>query len=327
MSQRNVLNAPHRDLLRISLVIPIYRGEEGLVRLIGQVVPLTSELATSLGNRWLVAEIILVHDCGTGRSELAIEALAAEHSMVRPIWLTKSFGPNSATLSGMAGAVGDWVLTLDEGTSFDANDFGTLMDHAIAEGLPLVYAMPLNPPLTGWFRGLIDHTIMGTLKTVFGTNLVIERSPCRLIRGDVARSLAAYCNSGVDIDVALRWIVSRIGVCFVTMVTHTERSMQGLFPTSILTLDTQLFKRLMWLGISSIALALLFSIYGLIGFCTAAAKLPEVCWSIAAIAFFAGMILVSLAVIGESLRVTMCSAMGKPPYVVASKPIQCEPKR
>lgn len=321
------MNGLHRDLIKISIVIPIFRGEEELVRLIGRVVPLASELATSSGNRWLVAEIILVHDCGPGRSVLAIEALAAEHSVVRAIWLTKRFGPNAATLSGMAGAVGDWVLTLDEGTSFDANDFGKLMDQAIAEGLPLVYALPLNPPLIGWFRSLVDHTIMGTLKTVFGTNLVIERSPCRLIRGDVARSLAAYCNSGVDIDVALRWIVSRIGVCFVAMVTHTERSMDGLCPTSVLTLDTRLFKRLMWLGIFSVALALLFSIYGLIGICTVAAKLPDVCWAIAAMAFFAGIVLMSLAVIGESLRVTMSTAMGKPPYVVASKPIQCEPKR
>ena len=72
-------------IYRVSLVIPVYRGERTLPTLIREVAPLTVEQTTAAGLRYLVAEVLLVHDCGPDRSDRVIEQLAAEFPFVRSV--------------------------------------------------------------------------------------------------------------------------------------------------------------------------------------------------------------------------------------------------
>ena len=85
--ERGVVADPLR---RISIVIPVYRGERTLDALMNEIVPLTEPMASPSGLRFHVAEVLLVHDCGPDRSDLAIEALAAKFPFVRPIWLSRN---------------------------------------------------------------------------------------------------------------------------------------------------------------------------------------------------------------------------------------------
>ena len=113
-----VLPTPPSDvadpLHRVSLVVPVYRGERTLPTIVAEVAPLTIEGRTPGGRRFVVCEVLLVHDCGPDGSDRAIERLAAEHPFVRPVWLSRNYGQHAATLAGMAGAIGDWVATIDE---------------------------------------------------------------------------------------------------------------------------------------------------------------------------------------------------------------------
>src|SRR4051812_31037492 len=89
-------------VLRLSVVVPVYRGAESLPDLIREMLPLTRGAQTPAGVAFRLCEILLVHDCGPDRSDLAIEALAREHEEVRPVWLSRNFGQHAATLAGMA---------------------------------------------------------------------------------------------------------------------------------------------------------------------------------------------------------------------------------
>ncbi len=93
--------------IRVSLVIPVYCGEKSLPALISEITPLTIEHTTPGGNLFVISEVLLVHDCGPDRSDMTLEALSTQHSFVRPVWLSRTYGQHAATLAGMASATGD----------------------------------------------------------------------------------------------------------------------------------------------------------------------------------------------------------------------------
>ena len=64
-------SAPHR----VSIVIPVYRGEKSLPTLIEEITPLTLGQFTPGGIHYVVCETILVHDCGPDRSDMVLEEL------------------------------------------------------------------------------------------------------------------------------------------------------------------------------------------------------------------------------------------------------------
>ena len=61
-------------LRRVSIVIPVYRGERTLPQLLQEIAPLAAEQKSPAGHRFRVSEVLLVHDCGPDRSDLTIEA-------------------------------------------------------------------------------------------------------------------------------------------------------------------------------------------------------------------------------------------------------------
>src|SRR5690242_14869605 len=144
--------------IRISLVIPVYRGEKSLPALIDEIAPLTIEQKTPDGNPFVISEVLLVHDCGPDRSDVALEVLTARHSFIRPIWLSRNFGQHAATLAGMASATGDWVATIDEDGQQNPADIATMLDAATAGRLQLLYAQPKNPPPHGPLRNAASRT-------------------------------------------------------------------------------------------------------------------------------------------------------------------------
>jgi len=76
-------------LHRISLVIPVYRGEKTLPTLLKEIAPLTTKQQTPTGLSYVVGEVILVHDCGPDQSDKILEALSEQYTFVRIVWLSK----------------------------------------------------------------------------------------------------------------------------------------------------------------------------------------------------------------------------------------------
>lgn len=98
-----------RSMLRVSLVIPVYRGTHTLPALLEEIAPLTHEQMTPNGNGFVICEVLLVHDCGPDRSDTTLEALSTQYPFVHPVWLSRNYGQHAATMAGMASATGDWI--------------------------------------------------------------------------------------------------------------------------------------------------------------------------------------------------------------------------
>lgn len=328
MSQQAV----EQEEARVSIVIPVYRGAESLPLLTEELLGFTVTSRTPKDRPYRITEIILVHDCGPDRSDLCLENLAAHHSVIRPVWLSRNFGQHAATLAGMASASGDWIVTLDEDGQQDPRDIGRLLDAAVDDSLQLVYAQPNNPPPHGMWRNAASHLVKTISVRLLGLDGLGRFNSFRLVDGEVGRALAAYCGYGVYLDVGLSWVASRVGHCPVRLRDESGRpsgysliKLIAHFWALILTTGTRPLRMITLTGLLSMLMA--FGVAGWVLISKFFGEIPVQGWAslVIVVSFFSGSILMALGIIAEYLAVTMGIAMGRPLYVISSKPTRRGP--
>ena len=318
---------PNPTTIRLSIVLPIYKAEKTLVALLEELVPYTHEQCTSQGRRFVVAEILLVHDCGPDRSDLVIEQLVQQYPFVKSIWLSRNFGQHAATMAGMASSTGDWVITMDEDGQQDPSYFSQLIDTAVNSSYQVVYAQPINIPPHGWLRNILSATAKGVANWLLRNSQAVKFNSYRLVDGEIARTLAAYCSNGVYLDVGLFWIAGRIGSCPVKLRNEMDRPsgysylrLLGHFWGLVLSTGTQPLRLITLVGFISMLMAILVTLYALYGKFFLGNTVPGWTSLLIVVSFFSGTTLTAIGVIAEYLAMTMGIVMGKPLYVIASKP-------
>lgn len=318
---------------RVSVVVPVYRGENCLPALLREIEPLTNEGTTPGGVRFVVCEVLLVHDCGPDGSDRTIEFLASQYSFLRPVWLSRNYGQHAATLAGMASATGDWVATIDEDGQQDPADIARMLDTALQEALQLVYARATNPPPHGWLRNTLSRSAKAIAIRLVGNPEIGKFNSFRLVDGEIARSLAAYCGEGVYLDAGLFWITQRVGHCPLRLRQERGRpsgysylKLFAHFWHLILTTGTRPLRLITFTGFCSVVLAVAISIFA--AYSKFVNAVPVQGWTslVIVVAFFSGCILTALGVIAEYLAVTLGILMGKPLYMVGTKPTRPAPR-
>lgn len=321
------MNENFSGIHTISIVIPVYCGEKTLPPLFKKIDELIGIRTSPSGNKYKIIEVILVHDCGPDRSDETLIRLEKTYDYARVIWLSRNFGQHAATMAGMASASGDWIVTIDEDGQQEPLDIALLLDEAVKRSLQLVYAKPINPPPHGWLRNFLSNTAKIITTKLLGNSSVGRFNSFRLVDGEIGRTLAAYCGSGVFLDVGLFWIVNRVGHCPVTLNAESGRpsgysylKLFSHFWNLVVTTGVRPLRLITQIGFSSIILAFLISCYALYG--KFISHNPVQGWTsvIIIVSFFSGAILTSLGVIAEYLAITMGIVMGRPLYVAISKP-------
>jgi polyisoprenyl-phosphate glycosyltransferase len=310
----------------VSIVIPVYQGERSIKSLVDEISAYFQPFQTVGGHEMVVSEVLLVHDCGPDRSDVMIGQLAQSYSQVKPVWLTKNFGQHAATLAGMSSATGDWIVTMDEDGQHDPVDIGRLLDQALGQDQQVVYAQPTNRPPHGFVRNFTSKLSKRIGRLMMGHDAVEYFHSYRIVRGEIARSLAAYCGHGVFLDVGLLWVAGRVGRCPVKMRAEDGRpsgysysKLLAHFWTMLLTAGTRPLRLITLLGFSSVAIALLIGIYALYEKISGNVQVQGWASLVIVVSFFSGCILVSLGMIAEYLAVSMGIAMGKPLYVIGTR--------
>lgn len=310
----------------VSIVIPVYQGERSIETLVGALARYFEPATSAEGRAFIVSEVLLVHDCGPDRSDVAIRRLAEKYPQIKPIWLTKNFGQHAATLAGMSSATGDWIVTMDEDGQHDPADIGHLLDCALGQDLQVVYAQPVNTPPHGPLRNFTSRLSKRIGRLMMGHDAVEYFHSYRIVHGEIARSLAAYCGHGVYLDVGLLWIAGRVGRCPVNVLAEDGRTsgytysrLLAHFWTMLLTAGTRPLRLITLLGFFSVAVALFLGGFALYEKMTGNVQVQGWASLVIVVSFFSGCILVSLGMIAEYLAVSMGIAMGKPLYVIGSR--------
>ncbi len=188
--------ADGRTPLSVSVVIPVYRGEDTLPALIDELAALHDTQQTPQGRPYRVSEVLLVWDRGPGRSDEVLRQLHDKHDWVRPIWLSRNFGQHAATLAGMTSSGGEWIVTMDEDGQQDPAFIGAMLDTAYATDAQLVYGQPTNPPPHGALRNAGSKLAKGIFVRFLADQKFEEFNSYRLVLGEVGRSVAAYTGTG-----------------------------------------------------------------------------------------------------------------------------------
>ncbi|MEP7097220.1 MAG: glycosyltransferase [Dokdonella sp.] len=309
--------------------MPVYQGERTLPTLLVEIKPFSHVQLTAGGIAYVVSEVLLVHDCGPDNSVAKIEELAEKYSFVRPVWLSKNYGQHAATLAGMASATGDWVLTIDEDGQHNPADLPKMLDAAIADRLQLLYGHAKNSPPHGPVRNAASRAAKYIGSKLLGSDNFSRVSSFRLVDGEIARTLAAYCGNGVYLDVGLNWVAGRIGHIPLVLRAEGDRpsgysyvKLLGHFWRLVFTSGTRPLRLITLFGFLSVAIAFAIAAYALWGRLTSSIPVQGWASTVIIVAFFSGCILTALGIIAEYMAVTLGIAMGKPLYVVASKPTQ-----
>ena len=311
----------------VSVVIPVYKGEKSLPGLMQEIAAVAQQCATPQGVAYAIKEVLLVHDSGPDRSDLVLEALAAQYSFVKPIWLSRNYGQHAATLSGMASASGNWIVTMDEDGQQNPAEIGKMLDIALDDGYQIVYAQPINPAPHGALRNFFSKLAKKIALYFLGGQYKSGAfNSFRLVDGEIARIIAAYCGNGVYLDVALFWVANRIGYAPMLLRGESRPSsysfgmLMNHFWRMVLTSGTRPLRLITLMGGASFVLALFLLGYAL--YSKFIETTPIQGWTslLIIISFFSGLIMVSLGVVAEYLALTTSIVMGKPLYVVTSKP-------
>lgn len=319
----DVTSDPHE----ISIVVPVYKGELTLRALIAEITAVTSVTISPAGVPWRVTEVVLVHDNGPDRSASVIRSLAEEFDFVRPVWLSKNFGQHAATLAGMASSGSEWIATLDEDGQHDPADIGLLLDAAVANDAPLVYAKPINAKPHGALRNASSRGAKALISTLANGQKASDFQSFRLILGEIGRSVAAYAGSGVYLDIAFGWVASRAVTADVPfrdegsrVSGYSPRKLLSHFWRLVLSSGTRALRVVAMVGATFAAigliLALVFVVQWLLG-----ANLPAGWTSLMTVLLLtSGALLISLGMVAEYLGMAVNMAMGKPPYLIVSDP-------
>ena len=292
-----------------------------------EIEPLVKGQQTPMGRHFRVNEVILIHDGAIDQSHSIMEELARRYSFVTPVWLSRNYGQHPATLAGMASSSSDWVATLDEDGQQDPADIANLLDHAVEREVGLVYARPVNAPPHAWWRNAVSRLAKRLSTALLGNQSITSFNSFRLIRGDIARSLAAYCGNGVYLDVALSWVVGRIALCPVALRPERGRSsgytlgkLLSHFGRLILTAGTRPLRIISILGFLSILLGMTISAHTLWAKINHQIPVQGYTSLLIVVCFFSGIILFSLGVIAEYLALVLTTTMGKPLYITVARP-------
>jgi undecaprenyl-phosphate 4-deoxy-4-formamido-L-arabinose transferase len=311
----------------VSVVVPVYRGETTLESLLAELDPLTDLNKTPAGRPFRVEEVLLVHDGSPDRSDVVIRKLAADHSYVYPIWLSRNFGQHPATLAGMSSTGGDWIVTLDEDGQFDPGDIASMLDVALDEGAQLVYGAPTNPPPHGRARNASSRTAKVLVNKVLTENEVPQFSSFRLLLGEIGRGLAAYVGAGAYLDVALSWVVGSTAMCPVEFRQTPDRtsgySWKKLFNhffQLVITSGTRPLRLVSLMGAVLAAGGILVAVVLVILRILHTITVPGWTSVTVLLLLVGGANLVALGVVAEYVGAAVRMAMGKPLYLMTSDP-------
>jgi hypothetical protein len=315
--------------LSVSVVIPVYRGEETLPALIEELSALHAPQVTPQGRSFQVSEVLLVWDRGPGRSDEVLRELHAKHDWVRPVWLSRNFGQHAATLAGMTSSGGDWIVTMDEDGQQDPAFIGAMLDAAYADGAQLVYGQPTNPPPHSALRNAGSKMAKGLFARFLADQDFEEFNSFRLVLGEVGRSVAAYTGTGVYLDVALSWVVADVTTCPVTLRqegrpagNYSYSRLFGHFGRLVVSSGTKPLFFVSFIGVAFVIVGGLAAIW--VAYQRIVGDLPVSGWASMFIALMVvgGAVMLSLGIIAQYIGAATNMSLGKPLYVVVRDPAE-----
>jgi glycosyltransferase involved in cell wall biosynthesis len=298
----------------VSIVIPVYRSADTLVKLVERLAPIVNSLPEG-------SEVILVNDGSPDASWEVICKLKQEHAFIRGINLMRNYGQHNALLAGIKTADGETIITMDDDLQNPPEEIPTLL-RELSGGLDVVYgarAKEQNGPARNFASRLIKYFVCVTMRVPIATSITSFRA----FRAHLVEGFYFHQGPCVFIDALLCWGTRKIGS---VTVSHLERE-QGAsnyslgkliahtlnLITSFSTVPLQLASLL---GFFTTCIGLFFFIFVIIAYFFLDKRVPGFTFLAAALTLFSGVQLFVLGIMGEYLARMHARLTGSPAYQI-----------
>ncbi len=195
----------------ISIVVPLYREEENVPLLIG-------EVSDKLGD--IDYELILVDDGSDDGTVEAVKRAQADDSRIVLVQLSRNYGQTAAMSAGFDRAKGRYIVYMDGDLQTDPADIPRLLERLQSDDLDMV---------NGWRKERQDASLSRNFPSRIA-NALIRRStkvrmhdygcPMKLMRADVAKNLRIYGEQHRFLPALASMYGAKIGE---EVVTHRPR--------------------------------------------------------------------------------------------------------
>lgn len=301
-------------LAGITVIIPVYNGQESLAELVGRLDVVLKEL----GNE---NELLLVNDGSADRSWDVINGLASQHGWIRGINLMRNYGQHNALLIGIRNAHYDVIITMDDDLQNPPEEIPKLLEK-LSEEYDVVYGTP-QTERHGFWRDIASRISKLAFQATMGVETARNVSAFRAFKTKLREAFANYQSPFVSIDVLLTWGTKRFtsvsvrhdqrlaGVSnytFRMLVTHALNMMTGFS-----TLPLQLAS-LVGFGCTLFGVGVL--IFVLARYIVEGGSIPGFPFLASVISIFAGAQLFTIGIIGEYLSRMHFRTMGRPYAVI-----------
>lgn len=282
-----------------SVVIPVYKSSQCLLELANRLDTVFGELNSDY-------EIIMVDDCSPDDSWNVVSELARTRLRYKGVQLLTNSGQTRATMAGIKVASGEIVITMDDDLQHDPQLIPLLLDELEKKGdYDCVFAYFPEKKHAG-YRNIGSKIISGINSRAFGSNEKIKVSSFRLMRGYMAQIIRQNQSASATVGGLIIANAARIksvpiphnerfsGKSNYTLAKQFKQAFDNICSVSMLPLRMISAAGLL-ASVLSGGLLCYFLIKYLMG------GISQAGWTslVILITFFAGLILLSLGVIGE----------------------------
>lgn len=308
------MNLNH-DVLKTSIVIPVYNGALSIGRLV-------DELITRISPVFNI-EIVLVNDCSPDNSEEVCIGITKKHpEFVSFYSLAMNVGEHNTVMAGLNKATGDFAIIMDDDFQNPVSEVIKLIDYMIKSNYDVVYT----------YYEEKKHSIFRNIGSQFNdrvANIMLKKpknlymSSFKIINRFLIDEVIKYNLPFPYLDGLILRSTSNIGKI---KVSHTERQIGKSNYTlrKLISLWLNMFTNFSILPLRiSIILGFIFSIIGfLIGIDAVIEKIynPNVpqgyTFIVIIISFYAGIQLIAIGMVGEYLGRIFMAHNKKPQFSI-----------
>jgi glycosyltransferase involved in cell wall biosynthesis len=299
--------------MNLSIVIPVYRGQDTLT-------PLVERLATILPGIAEQYEVLLVNDGSPDESWDVVKKLASQYPWVVGIDLLRNYGQHNATLCGVRQAKYTVTVTMDDDLQHPPEEIPTLLSK-LNEGYDVVYGVPRKLPHSAW-RNFFSLFIKRILSRTMGIKTLRAFSAFRIFRTDLRQAFQHFEGPDVVLDVLLSWGTRRFSTVAVDesirTIGESNYNFSKLARYTLLVLTSFSTAPLRLASIIGFA----FTLIGILAFIYVGAiyllvgSVPGFPFLASIILLFSGAQLFALGIIGEYLAHIFERTSGRQPYSI-----------
>lgn len=303
--------------IEYSIVIPVYNSENTLDELVIRILNVMSEISEEF-------EIVLVDDCSTDSSWDKIKDLRSKCKKVKIIHLLRNFGQHNALVCGLNHCYGKYVIMMDDDLQNPPEEIPKLIKK-IKDGYWVVYGeygQKMHDPSENFLSKIFHKFIHDILEIPYQINI----SNFVICRSEVVKNITKI-KSAYPFITALIIRSAPLNKITNVEVVHDKRKMgKSNYNISkyakisfnlIINYSSAPLKLIGFFGIIVSMISIGFGVsilirkilepeYGLMGWTS----------TMVALTFLGGMILLSIAIIGEYLRRILAEVSYGQQYVI-----------